>query len=138
MAIGRGTAPDSDFTSLLDAEQVARLLGLSPKTVKAHARTGVLPGRRLPGGFGAPWRFDAAEVLAAWRGIRLRQEVGEAMTNALRAELTNRMRRLFEAGYISGLRAALDKFAPGGQLRDVPDEDLPRLRAHLMRLGHRT
>lgn len=137
MGISRKTAPDTDFSALLDAAQVGRLLGISAKTVKAQARAGVIPGHRLPGGFATPWRFDSAAVLAAWRGIQLRREVAEVMNANLRNEIARRMKSLFDAGKMEGLRAALDRFVPGGQLRDVSDEDLPRLRAHLMRLGHR-
>lgn len=41
---------DDDFPQVLDAAQVAQLLGLSLDHVRKLSREGVLPAKRIPGG----------------------------------------------------------------------------------------
>lgn len=129
-------ALDNDITALLDADQVAKLLGLSAATVKAYARSGVLPGHRLMGGFSAPWRFSEAEVRAAWRRHLLKQEVAKVMVEKQREELVSRCRQLFADGKDAALRALLARFGVSN-LNQLPPDQFPSFRAHLLRLGHR-
>lgn len=143
MGIGRTTDAQNrhaDVTQLLDANQAARRLGLSVRSVKDYARKGILPGRKLPGrGFNGAWRFDPIELMAAWRGHTQREEVRAVLLQQQREEIINRVKRLLAAGVPQiKLREVLDKFVPGGQLRDLQPEDFGSFRAHLLRLGHKT
>jgi len=47
-----------DFEPLVDAEEIAGLLRLHPKTVQQMARNGQLPGIRV----GRFWRFRKSEI----------------------------------------------------------------------------
>lgn len=49
---------DYQFEPLIDANEVASLLGLHPKTVQQMARTGRVPGIRI----GKFWRFRKSEI----------------------------------------------------------------------------
>jgi excisionase family DNA binding protein len=52
---------ESDFESLLDVAEAARLLRIHPKTLRSKARRGVIPGVQV----GRLWRFRAS-VLNEW------------------------------------------------------------------------
>lgn len=45
---------------ILNAEEAAQLLGCSTYTVRQHAKTGLIPGRKL----GKEWRFYKPDLLA--------------------------------------------------------------------------
>jgi excisionase family DNA binding protein len=49
---------------VLTVEHVAELLEMTPRWVRAAAREGRIPARKL----GKYWRFDAEEVLHWWEG----------------------------------------------------------------------
>ena len=51
----------SEFESLLDVAEAARLLRIHPKTLRNRARRGVIPGVQV----GRLWRFRAS-VLNEW------------------------------------------------------------------------
>jgi excisionase family DNA binding protein len=52
---------ESDFESLLNVAEAARLLRIHPKTLRNKARRGVIPGVQV----GRLWRFRAS-VLNEW------------------------------------------------------------------------
>jgi excisionase family DNA binding protein len=52
---------ETDFESLLDVTEAARLLRIHPKTLRNKARRGVIPGVQV----GRLWRFRAS-VLNEW------------------------------------------------------------------------
>lgn len=77
-----GNAFDNELidvdTPILNAEQVAALLGCSAETVEDHARSGRLPGYK----FGAGWIFSAELLVEAVKKMSLlnakeRQEPGK-------------------------------------------------------------
>ena len=49
---------ESDFESLLDVSEAARLLRIHPKTLRNKARRGVIPGVQV----GRLWRFRASAL----------------------------------------------------------------------------
>jgi excisionase family DNA binding protein len=49
---------ESDFESLLDVTEAARLLRIHPKTLRNKARRGVIPGVQV----GRLWRFRASAL----------------------------------------------------------------------------
>ena len=49
---------ESDFESLLDVVEAARLLRIHPKTLRNKARRGVIPGVQV----GRLWRFRASAL----------------------------------------------------------------------------
>ena len=49
---------ESDFESLLDVSEAARLLRIHPKTLRNKARLGVIPGVQV----GRLWRFRASAL----------------------------------------------------------------------------
>lgn len=51
--------PESAEKEVLGADEAARLLGVSPYTVRSLARTGAMPGRKV----GKEWRFSRAKLL---------------------------------------------------------------------------
>ena len=51
-------ARESDFESLLDVTEAARLLRIHPKTLRNKARRGVIPGVQV----GRLWRFRASAL----------------------------------------------------------------------------
>lgn len=57
----RDSPSERDYPPVLDAAQVARLLGFNIDYVRKLAREGVLPAHRLPGG--RTFRFFKEEVL---------------------------------------------------------------------------
>jgi len=64
---------------LLNARELADLLGLSPATVLDRFERGDLPGFRLFGRKGGPVRFRESEVLAALEGWRFGDLPGVAI-----------------------------------------------------------
>jgi excisionase family DNA binding protein len=49
---------ESDFESLLDVAEAARLLRIHPKTLRNKARRGIIPGVQV----GRLWRFRASAL----------------------------------------------------------------------------
>ena len=49
---------ESDFESLLDVTEAAKLLRIHPKTLRSKARLGVIPGVQV----GRLWRFRASAL----------------------------------------------------------------------------
>jgi len=49
---------ESDFESLLDVTEAAKLLRIHPKTLRTKARRGVIPGVQV----GRLWRFRASAL----------------------------------------------------------------------------
>jgi excisionase family DNA binding protein len=49
---------ESDFESLLDVAEAARLLRIHPKTLRNKARRGIIPGVQI----GRLWRFRASAL----------------------------------------------------------------------------
>ena len=52
------TRGESNFESLLDVAEAARLLRIHPKTLRSKARRGVIPGVQV----GRLWRFRASAL----------------------------------------------------------------------------
>jgi excisionase family DNA binding protein len=66
---------DEEFPQVLDAAQVAQLLGLSLDHVRKLSREGVLPAKRIPGG--RVFRYFQDDVLDWLRAQDVRpQDVG--------------------------------------------------------------
>jgi len=58
---------------VLNAEEAAELLGVSPWTVREEARAGKLPGRKV----GREWRFSRTALLDYLRGtLQEKEETG--------------------------------------------------------------
>ena len=53
-----GARGESDFETLLDVAEAARLLRIHPKTLRNKARRGVIPGVQV----GRLWRFRASAL----------------------------------------------------------------------------
>ena len=54
----RKNSSERGFEPLLDSQEVAKLMGVHPETVKRRARTGEIPGIKL----GKLWRFRASAL----------------------------------------------------------------------------
>jgi excisionase family DNA binding protein len=54
----RKNSSERGFEPLLDSQEVAKLMGVHPETVKRRARTGEIPGIK----FGKLWRFRASAL----------------------------------------------------------------------------
>ena len=56
-----------DFEPFIDAESVAKLLGITPRRVIEMARRGELPAHPLGRGKRRTWRFLMSEIIALLR-----------------------------------------------------------------------
>ena len=56
-----------DFEPFIDAESVAKLLGITPRRVIQMARLGELPAHPLGRGIRRTWRFLMSEIVAFLR-----------------------------------------------------------------------
>ncbi|MBU4194814.1 MAG: helix-turn-helix domain-containing protein [Actinobacteria bacterium] len=58
-----------DVKEILSVEDAAEFLGISPYTVRKHARQGLIPGRKV----GREWRFSRDSLLE-WLGCGLSRD----------------------------------------------------------------
>jgi|SRR5580658_2546700 excisionase family DNA binding protein len=65
---------DQNRSAILTVDQAAELLGVRPKTVRALAAGGIIPGVKV----GKPWRFDET-LLREWLVTRSRENVRHSL-----------------------------------------------------------